>query len=137
MGNTPVWLDEGFAEYASLKLSGVDFLDRKIMGKNYYRQLYRFKNLPKVDVIVKKRDYSIESYILWRGVVQFLFEFGGGKYLTFLKGYVDLVTHENFKSDPFREAFASVLGPLEEDWIQFVGESWKESETIKALPSKN
>jgi len=119
--NTPAWLNEGFAEYVSLRLSGVHFLDREILGKNYFKQLYRFYNLPTVDVLVKKRDYEIESYLLWRGLVQFFFEFNEGQYLPGLKRYINLLSNDSFKQDAFREAFAEELPQLEIDWQEFAG----------------
>jgi hypothetical protein len=120
MANSPIWLDEGIAEYVSLKLTPVDALDRKIMGKNYFRQLWEFRILPTVDVIVKKLDYSLESYTLWRAVVQFLFEYQNGKYLPPLKKYVELVSTETFQTDPFREAFSGLTEELEKDWRKYI-----------------
>ena len=120
MVNTPIWLDEGIAEYVSLKISGLDALDRKIMGKNYFRQLWEFRILPTTDAIVKKLDYSLESYTLWRGLVQFMFEFENGKYLPQLRNYIKLVSNESFVSDPFQEAFADVSEQLEKDWRKFI-----------------
>ena len=57
---------------------------------------------------------------MWRGVVQFLFEFDNGKYLPYLKKYIGLVSSESFQSDPFREAFHDVSAELEADWRKYI-----------------
>jgi hypothetical protein len=119
-GNIPLWLDEGLADYGSMKFSGIDLLERRLEGKRFMDQLYRWGRLPDLDVIIKTREYSPRSYILWRNAVQFLFEAQNGKYIPYLKKYVDLVTGESFKKDPYTEAFAEVLPDIKKDWEEFV-----------------
>jgi tetratricopeptide (TPR) repeat protein len=119
-GNIPLWLDEGLADYGSMKFSGIDLLERRLEGKRFMDQLYRWGRLPDLDVIIKTREYSPRSYILWRNAVQFLFEAQNGKYIPYLKKYVDLVTSESFKKDPYAEAFAEVLPDIKKDWEEFV-----------------
>lgn len=119
MSNIPSWLDEGVADYFAIELSKSDLLERRLEGKRYMEQLSHFGNLPDLDVIIKMRDYSPRSYILWRNAVKFMFEFEKGKYLPLLKRYVDLVSNESFKTDPFREAFAGVWQAMQADWKTF------------------
>ncbi|MFA7001633.1 MAG: tetratricopeptide repeat protein, partial [Candidatus Omnitrophota bacterium] len=80
-GNIPLWLDEGLADYGSMKFTGLDLLEKRLEGKHFMDQLYRWGRLPDLDVIVKTREYSPRSYILWRNAVQFIFEAEDGKYL--------------------------------------------------------
>lgn len=117
--NAPNWLNEGFADYAGTKLSGIDALEAKLAGKTYMGQLDRFGNLPPFDVVVKLREYDLRSYILWRNAVQFVLEFGDGKYRAPLKKYIELISNESFQVDPFREAFADHLDDIDKDWREF------------------
>ena len=119
MIHAPDWLDEGMADYVSMKLSGIDFLENRLAGKTYMSEVYRFGKLPDLDRIIKMRDYQPRSYILWRNAVQFFLEYGNGKYIPYLRKYIDMLTQESFKMDAFAEAFEDVREELNKDWVEF------------------
>ncbi|MDP3921083.1 MAG: tetratricopeptide repeat protein [Candidatus Omnitrophota bacterium] len=119
MIRAPAWLDEGVADYVSMKLSGIDFLENRLAGKTYMSELYRFGKLPDLDRVIKTRDYQPRSYVLWRNAAQFFFEYENGKYIPRLRKYIEMLTNESFSVDAFGEAFEDVMEELNEDWVEF------------------